>query len=185
MDGDNGVTLGATRPCVAADQPELLAIINAGAEAYRGVIPADRWHEPYMPHEELASELADGVKFSGWEIEGSLVGVMGVQRRRNVALIRHAYVRPAWQGRGVGTALLAHLRRDHNGPVLVGTWRAAAWAVRSYERHGLARVPDAAFAPLLRTYWTVPERQIATSVVLSSPALDEDAVAKLIAAAGP
>ena len=185
MKGEGREKTGTARPCALADHSELLEIINAGAQAYHGVIPADRWREPYMPPDELVSELADGVVFSGWDVEGSLVGVMGVQRRRNIDLIRHAYVRPAWQGRGVGTALLAHLRRDDGGVVLVGTWRAAVWAVRFYERHGFSRVPEVAIAPLLRAFWTVPERQIATSLVLASPAMDETCVANLISAAGP
>ena len=164
-----------------ADTGDVLTIINAGAEAYRGVIPADRWHEPYMSALELQSELADGVVFSGYAAEGRLVGVMGAQRRRNVDLIRHAYVLPDWQGRGIGSRLLDQLRRGADGPVLVGTWAAASWAVRFYERHGFAQVGDGDVAPLLRAYWTVPERQVATSVVLAAPPLDAEAVARLIA----
>lgn len=171
------------RPCRVADTAAMLAIINSAAEAYRGVIPADRWHEPYMSSEDLASERADGVTFSGCEIEDRLIGVMGVQRRRNVDLIRHAYVLPAWQGHGIGARLLRHLRRDADRPILIGTWAAADWAIRFYERHGFACVADADIAPLLRTYWTVPERQIATSVVLASPPLVDDAAHRLMAAA--
>ena len=172
------------RPCGAPEQSEVLRIVNAGAQAYCDVIPADCWREPYMLAEELASEFARGVAFSGCEVDGALVGVMGVQRRFNVDLVRHAYVLPAWQGRGVGSSLLARLREGQDRPVLVGTWRAATWAVRFYERHGFAIVPDTCVAPLLRTYWTVPERQVATSLVLASPALDEDSAARLMATAG-
>ncbi|WP_419826186.1 GNAT family N-acetyltransferase [Sphingomonas sp.] len=161
----------------------MLAIINAAAEAYRGVIPADRWHEPYMSATELASELGDGVAFSGYAIMGRLVGVMGAQARYNVDLIRHAYVLPDRQGRGVGSHLFRHLRRGTNRPILVGTWAAATWATRFYQRHGFALVAESDVAPLLRTYWKVPDRQVATSVVLSSPPLAGDAARQLIAAA--
>lgn len=171
----------AIRRCGSADLAETLAIINAAAEAYRGVIPADRWHDPYMPAEALTSELADGVMFSGCVAHGRLIGVMGVQRRYNVDLIRHAYVLPEWQGHGIGSRLLEHLRSDAERPILIGTWKAADWAIRFYERHGFICVRDDDIAPLLRTYWDVPERQIATSVVLASPALSSDAVHELIA----
>ena len=169
------------RRCGPDDGRDMLHIINAAAEAYRDAIPADRWHEPYMPAEELASELADGVVFSGYALHGRLAGVMGVQRRHNVDLIRHAYVLPERQGHGIGAALLAHLCRETDRPILVGTWRAAEWAVRFYTRHGFASVADADVAPLLRTYWNVPERQIATSIVLARPALTGDAASRLLA----
>ena len=181
MDSEDGAGPGMVRPCTAADRPDVLQVINAAAQAYQGVIPPDRWREPYMPADELASEIADGVAFCGYDVDGVLVGVMGVQRRWNVELIRHAYVLPAWQGRGLGSRLLAHLRGGEGAPILVGAWRAAAWAVLFYERHGFARVPEDVIAPLLRTYWSVPERQIATSLVLSSPGLDADGAGRLIA----
>ena len=161
----------------------MLRIINAAAQAYRGVIPPDRWREPYMLAEELASEIAGGVVFSACEVDGVLVAVMGVQRRWNVDLIRHAYVLPSWQRRGVGFRLLAHLAPARARPVLVGTWRPAVWAVRFYERHGFTRVADDVVAPLLRTYWSVPERQVAASVVLCSPALDAGGAERLMAGA--
>lgn len=169
------------RRCDPADLAELLAIINAAAEAYRGVIPADRWHHPYMSSDALLSELADGVMFSGCIVQGRLIGVMGVQSRHNVDLIRHAYVRPEWQGHGIGAVLLEHFSKGAGRPILIGTWKAADWAIRFYERHGFARVSDADIAPLLGTYWNIPERQIATSVVLASPALSGDAARNLIA----
>lgn len=169
------------RLCRSDDGATILAIINSAAEAYRGVIPPDRWHEPYMPAEELASELADGVVFSGFEAEGRLVGVMGVQARHNVDLIRHAYVLPEFQGCGIGSCLLNHLCRETQKPILIGTWAAADWAIRFYERHNFSRVSEIDIAPLLRTYWNVPERQIATSVVLASPPLFGDAANRLIA----
>lgn len=169
------------RRCGPADTGDMLAIINAAAQAYRGVIPADRWHEPYLPAEELASELADGVAFSGCIAQDRLIGVMGVQRRSNVDLIRHAYVLPEWQGHAIGSRLLGHFCRGAEHPILIGTWAAADWAIRFYERHGFVRVAVGDIAPLLRTYWNVPERQIATSVVLASPPLGDDAANKLIA----
>jgi GNAT superfamily N-acetyltransferase len=161
------------RPCRDEERAAILAIVNAAAEAYRGVIPADRWHEPYMPAAELASEIAAGVAFWGYEEAGTLLGVMGLQPVREVDLIRHAYVLPQAQHRGIGGALLAHLRHRSGRPMLIGTWAAADWAIRFYERHGFALVPAGRKAALLRTYWTIPERQIETSVVLAHPPLGE------------
>jgi GNAT superfamily N-acetyltransferase len=155
------------RPCRDDERGDILAIVNAAAEAYRGVIPADRWLEPYMPAEELDAELAAGVAFTGYEDDGALLGVMGVQPVRDVHLIRHAYVRPGTQRRGVGGALLEHLLARLDGPVLVGTWTAAGWAIRFYERHGFTATSRERTADLLRSYWTIPERQVQTSVVLT------------------
>lgn len=121
--------------------------------------------------------------FSGYEAEHRLIGLMGVQRRRNVDLIRHAYVLPQWQGQGIGTRLLGHLCRQADRPILIGTSAAADWAIRFYERHGFARVGSDDIAPLLRTYWTVPERRVSTSVVLASPPLTSDAADQLMASA--
>ena len=154
------------RRCHEDERKEILAIVNAAAEAYRGVIPADRWHEPYMPAAELDDEIAAGVAFWGYEADGELLGVMGIQPVRDVDLIRHAYVTPASQGRGVGGALLEHLLASATRRVLVGTWAAAEWAIRFYRRHGF----EPAAQGLLRTYWAIPERQIETSVVLARPA---------------
>jgi GNAT superfamily N-acetyltransferase len=154
------------RPVRAGERDAVLAIVNAAAEAYRGAIPADRFHEPYMTAAELDREIAAGVAFSGYEIDGALAGVMGVQPVRDVVLIRHAYVVPARQREGIGAALLEHLVRATDRPVLVGTWAAAEWAIRFYERHGFARVGPQRTAELLRAYWSIPERQIETSVVL-------------------
>lgn len=145
----------------------MLAIVNAAAEAYRGVIPADRWHEPYMPRKELDAEVAAGVAFWVYEAEGEVVGVMGVQPVRDVDLIRHAYVAPPQQGRGIGGALLSHLLAASTRRTLVGTWAAASWAIRFYERHGFEPVGAERTAELLKAYWTIPERQIETSVVLA------------------
>lgn len=157
------------RPCRDDERPAILKIVNAAAEAYRGVIPADRWHEPYMPAGELDEEIAAGVAFWGYEDGGGLIGVMGIQPVRDVDLIRHAYVLPGNQGRGVGGALLDHLMSSATRRVLVGTWTAAEWAVRFYERHGFEDVGRERTAELLRSYWSIPERQIETSVVLARP----------------
>jgi N-acetylglutamate synthase-like GNAT family acetyltransferase len=155
------------RRCVSADLPQLLAVINDAAEAYRGHIPADRWHEPYLPADELERELGAGVTFWGWEDEGRLLGVMGLQDVRDVALIRHAYVATAERRAGIGGRLLVHLLAQTIRPVLVGTWAAATWAVRFYERHGFRLVSPAEKDRLLREYWTIAERQIEVSVVLA------------------
>ncbi len=161
------------RPCREDERAAILAIVNAAAEAYRGVIPADRWHEPYMPSHELEGEIAAGVAFWGCEADGALVGVMGVQPVRDVVLIRHAYVAPGSQRHGVGGALLGQLARSTTRRVLVGTWAAADWAIRFYRRHGFELVSPERTAALLKTYWTIPDRQIETSVVLANPPLGE------------
>jgi GNAT superfamily N-acetyltransferase len=155
------------RPCREDERPQILAIVNAAAEAYRGVIPPDRWHDPYMPAAELAAEIDKGVAFWGSEQDGSLVGVMGIQPVGDVTLIRHAYVDPARQRGGVGGALLEHLLGLSETPMLVGTWADAEWAIRFYRRHGFELVSPERKNELLRTYWTIPDRQIETSVVLA------------------
>jgi GNAT superfamily N-acetyltransferase len=161
------------RLCRDEERDTVLAIVNAAAEAYRGIIPVDRWHEPYMPRDELDGEIAAGVVFWGYEEEGQLVGVMGLQAVRDVDLLRHAYVRPESQGHGIGSALLQHLRGLSARPMLVGTWAAADWAIRFYERHGFRLVSPARKTMLLKSYWSIPDRQIETSVVLAHPALDD------------
>jgi GNAT superfamily N-acetyltransferase len=163
--------MSTIRPCRDDERPAILEIVNAAAERYRGVIPADRWHEPYMPASELAGEIAAGVEFWGYEADGSLLGIMGIQSVRELDLIRHAYVSPASQGRGVGSALLEHFASSTDRQMLVGTWAAAEWAIRFYRRHGFEPVTREQTAELLRTYWTIPERQIETSVVLANPPL--------------
>lgn len=171
------------RPCRAGEEGAILAIINEAAEAYRGVIPADCWHEPYMSEASLHSEMAAGVSFVGYAADGVLAGVMGIQPVRNVELIRHAYVRTSAQGRGIGSALIAELRARTTRPVLVGTWAAAVWAVAFYERHGFSLTSATTKDALLQTYWSVPPRQREVSVVLSARALTDDAARKLMAAA--
>jgi GNAT superfamily N-acetyltransferase len=165
--------MGNVRPCRHDERAEILEIVNAAAEAYRGVIPTDRWHEPYMPARELDSEIAAGVAFWGYEADGTLVGVMGIQPVGDVNLIRHAYVAPGSQRRGVGSALLEHLAQSTTRRMLVGTWATADWAIRFYRRHGFELVSPERAAALLKAYWTIPDRQIEESVVLASPSLDE------------
>jgi GNAT superfamily N-acetyltransferase len=157
------------RPCRDDDRYAMLAVINAAAEAYRGVIPADRWHVPYMPLDELDREIAAGVAFWGHAADGVLVGVMGIQSVRDVDLIRHAYVLPSSQRHGIGGALLRRLRTLSTRPKLVGTWAAAEWAIRFYERHGFELVSPARKSVLLKTYWNIPDGQIEASVVLANP----------------
>jgi GNAT superfamily N-acetyltransferase len=164
--------MGTIRPCRNDERPAILGIVNAAADTYRGVIPADRWHEPYMSSRELDSEIAAGVAFWGYEADGALVGVMGIQRLSDVDLIRHAYVSPASQRHGIGGALLEHLTRSTTRRILVGTWAAADWAICFYRRHGFERVSPERKNALLKAYWSIPERQIETSVVLACPPLD-------------
>jgi GNAT superfamily N-acetyltransferase len=154
------------RRCTDADVAVIEAIIHEAAQAYRGVIPADCWHEPYMTRSQLDAEIAQGVEFWGWDASGAPVAVMGLQRVRDVTLIRHAYVAPGYQGRGVGSALLTTLAGQATGPLLVGTWAAAAWAIRFYERHGFRLVSEEEKDLLLNRYWRISQRQRETSVVL-------------------
>jgi GNAT superfamily N-acetyltransferase len=165
--------VSTVRPCRKDERPAILAIVNAAAAAYRGVIPADRWHDPYMPADELEDEIAAGVAFWGYEEGGELVGIMGIQPVGDVDLIRHAYVSPGSQRQGVGGALLEHLARSATRRMLVGTWAAADWAVRFYRRNGFELVSPKRKTALLKTYWTIPDRQIEASVVLANPPLED------------
>ncbi|HEY1239659.1 MAG TPA: GNAT family N-acetyltransferase [Bryobacteraceae bacterium] len=155
------------RQCGADDFEEIWAIINDGAWVYRGVIPPDCWTEPYMSRDELRGEMADGVKFWGYATDAVLAGVMGIQYVDDVTLIRHAYVRTGNQKQGIGGRLLAQLRELARGPVLIGTWADAVWAIRFYEKHGFRVVSRDQKEQLLRRYWKVPDRQVETSVVLA------------------
>lgn len=155
------------RPCTEADFSAILEIVNDAAQAYRGAIPADCWKDPYMPEQELRHELASGVVFWGYEENGELVGVMGIQDVADVTLIRHAYVRTAQRRGGIGAALLSHLHKLAEKPILIGTWKAATWAIRFYKKHGFRVVPEEEKNRLLRKYWTIPDRQIDTSLVLA------------------
>jgi GNAT superfamily N-acetyltransferase len=163
--------MDAIRPCGDDERARILEIVNAAAEAYRGVIPADRWRDPYMDAAELDAEIAAGVSFWGVEAAAGLVGVMGLQAVGDVHLIRHAYVEPGHQRIGAGGRLLDHLRAATPGRMLVGTWADATWAIRFYARHGFVQVSPEQRTRLLRTYWSIPERQIETSVVLADPPL--------------
>ena len=154
------------RHCNETDHESIWAIINDGAQAYKGIIPADRIAEPYMSREKFQQELADGVAFWGYEENSQLLGVMGIQQVKDVTLIRHAYVRTDHQKRGIGARLLSHLRNLSSRPVLIGTWADASWAIHFYQTHGFRIVSTQEKELLLRTYWNVPERQIETSVVL-------------------
>jgi len=155
------------RKSVDADLATILAIVNDGAQAYRGVIPADRWHDPYMPEDELEREIAAGVVFWVAEEDGRLLGVMGIQDKGDVALVRHAYVASALQKKGVGTTLLRHVESLTDKPILIGTWASASWAIDFYRRNGYTVVPDQVKDRLLQTYWSIPARQVETSVVLA------------------
>ena len=157
------------RRCRQDERDEVLTIVNAAAVAYREVIPADRWHEPYMPASELDGEIAADVEFWGYEDGGELLGVMGIQPVDDVDLIRHAYVKPGRQRGGIGSALIEHLLDSATRPVLVGTWAAAEWAIAFYRRHGFVQVSPEEKTRLLRRYWDIPERQVDTSVVLKGP----------------
>ena len=154
------------RRCADGDFAAIESVINEAAQAYRGVIPADCWHEPYMTASALKAEIDAEITFWGWEDSGALIGIMGIQQVRDVTLIRHAYVRTAHQGRGIGAALLTFLAGQAPGPLLVGTWAAAEWAIRFYQRHGFRLVSPAEKDKLLGTYWSIPLRQKETSVVL-------------------
>ena len=155
------------RACTAADLPQMFSIINDAAQAYKGIIPADRWHEPYMPMDELKAQITDGIVFSGYEASGQLLGVMGIQDKGEVTLIRHAYVRTTVRRQGIGEKLLRHLETTTPKPVMIGTWRAATWAIRFYEKNGYRLLPKEEAEPLMRKYWGIPERQVETSVVLA------------------
>ena len=157
------------RRCDDRDFELIRAIINDGAQAYKGIIPADRWTEPYMAAGKLRYEIDEGVVFWGYEQTGTIAGVMGIQSVKDVTLIRHAYVRTSSQNRGIGGQLLSHLLGLANGPVLIGTWVDAVWAIRFYEKHDFRLVNRQQKDRLLKQYWTVPERQIETSVVLADP----------------
>lgn len=158
------------RKCGTADYETIEKIVNDGARAYQGIIPDDCWVEPYMPREELETEIENGVEFWGVEETGALSGVMGMQRVRDVTLIRHAYVRTNLQNRGIGSSLLRHLQALAQGPMLIGTWADALWAIRFYEKHGFILVEPPQKQRLLDRYWNVSSRQSEVSVVLANAA---------------
>ena len=148
------------------DFDEIFNIINDAAIAYKGVIPPDRWHEPYMTKAELQAQIEDGVRFSCYVDNKEIIGVMGIQDKADVELIRHAYVRTKQRNKGIGTLLLQELIKDAKKPILIGTWKAADWAIRFYEKHGFRPVEEEEKNRLLKKYWAIPDRQVETSVVL-------------------
>jgi N-acetylglutamate synthase-like GNAT family acetyltransferase len=162
------------RKCTESDVKTIFDIINDAAIAYKGTIPGDRWHEPYMPAEEIRQEIEAGVIFWGFEKAGDLLGVMGIQDKGDVALIRHAYVRTRSRKQGIGENLLLHLEGLTEKPILVGTWQAASWAISFYQKNGYTLVSKTEKKRLLQKYWSIPERQIETSVVLVNKAWVEN-----------
>ena len=164
------------RSCTDRDSEEIFEIVNDAAQAYKGIIPDDRFNDPYMPREELRHEMDAGVRFWGVQQNGVLLGVMGLQDVADVTLIRHAYVRTAHHRKGLGGRLLTRLKSQASRPLLIGTWAAADWAIRFYRRHGFDLVPPNRKAAVLRRYWTIPERQIETSVVLAEKSWFEEGV---------
>jgi N-acetylglutamate synthase-like GNAT family acetyltransferase len=154
------------RKCVDEDFEEVFNIINDAAIAYKGVIPPDQWHDPYMTREELQAQIEDGVRFSCYADNNEIIGVMGIQDKADVALIRHAYVRTKQRKKGIGSLLLHELTKDSKKPILIGTWKAADWAIRFYEKHGFRLVDEDEKDRLLKKYWAIPDRQVETSVVL-------------------
>ena len=156
------------RQSVSADFPHILALINQAARAYRGVIPDDQWHDPYMSADELSREIVNGVEFWVADESEDVLGVMAVQDRGDVTLVRHAYVSPTRQRTGVGRTLLHHIEAHTTKPILIGTWADASWAIAFYQRNGFTLIPGDETGRLLRTYWSIPQRQIETSVVLAN-----------------
>jgi GNAT superfamily N-acetyltransferase len=162
-----GITNSMIRQCNDADFDSIYMIINEAAEAYRDVIPDDRWHDPYMSRDELAAEIADGVIFWGADLDGRLVGVMGIQEKGEVTLIRHAYVQPGLQKQGIGAGLLHHFEKVTDKPILIGTWADASWAISFYRKNSYQLVTHEEKTRLLKRYWSIPDRQVETSVVLA------------------
>ncbi|HEX6431323.1 MAG TPA: GNAT family N-acetyltransferase [Niastella sp.] len=155
-------------PSKKTDFEEILAIINEAAVAYKGIIPEDRWHEPYMSEQELQGQIDDGVQFWCYCDNDKIIGVMGIQDKADVTLIRHAYVRTIARNKGIGGKLLNHLSELTTKPILIGTWADATWAINFYKKHGYNLVSHDDKERLLRKYWTIPHRQIETSVVLAN-----------------
>ncbi len=158
------------RNCTQSDFESIWEIVNDAAQAYEGIIPDDCWHEPYMTREELRREIAAGVDFYGWEQDGTLLGIMGMQDRGAVVLIRHAYVRSAVRRTGIGSRLLRFIEARTDKPILIGTWVDASWAISFYQKHGYRLIEGEEKDRLLRRFWSIPERQVETSVVLANKA---------------
>jgi N-acetylglutamate synthase-like GNAT family acetyltransferase len=155
-------------PGKKSDFKHILDIINDAASAYKGIIPADRWHEPYMSEQELQTQIEDGIQFWCYLDNGNIIGVIGIQDKSDVTLIRHAYVRTTARNKGIGSKLLTHLYQLTTKPILIGTSANANWAIDFYKKHGFKLVSFNDKEQLLRKYWTIPLRQIETSVVLAS-----------------
>jgi N-acetylglutamate synthase-like GNAT family acetyltransferase len=149
------------------DFDEIYYVINDAAMAYKGIIPPDRWHEPYMTKEELKKQIDEGVKFSCYLEENRIIGVMGIQDKIDVNLIRHAYVVTRHRNKGIGAILLLELLARSEKPILIGTWKAAHWAIKFYEKHGFHLVTEEEKEYLARRYWDIPDWQVETSVVLA------------------
>ena len=162
--------------CQEKDFDEIYQVINDAASAYKGIIPEDRWHEPYMTAEELRKQMSEGVEFWRYLEDNRIVGVMGIQVKTGVTLIRHAYVRTDKRKGGIGSSLLKHLASIATTPILIGTWADARWAIEFYIKHGFRLLPENEKNDLLRRYWTIPERQIETSVVLASSDWEEESI---------
>ncbi len=153
--------------CNEKDFNTILEIINDSSTAYKGIIPEDRWKEPYMPKEELEIQINEGVEFWKYEENNEVLGVMGIQFKQDVTLIRHAYIRTIARQKGIGGKLLKHLTSITQTPVLIGTWADASWAIRFYKKNGFRQVDENEKNKLLKTYWSIPERQVETSIVLA------------------
>ena len=154
--------------CKDEDFNIICEIINDASIAYKGVIPTDRWHEPYMPKEELEKQIGEAVEFWKFTEDEKTLGVMGIQLKEGATLIRHAYVRTAERKKGIGSQLLNHLTTMSTTPVLIGTWADAKWAIDFYLKHGFRLLEEKEKNNLLLKYWSIPVRQVETSVVLAS-----------------
>lgn len=164
------------RKCSINDYEAILSIINDAAEVYRGIIPTELWVEPYMSADELRKEITSGVRFFGLEVGGGLVAVMGTQSVRDVILVRHAYVRTNRQRKGEGSRLLQYLVDNASKPILIGTWRAARWALRFYEKNGFRLIEGGEKDRLLKAYWRIPARQVNASVVMADHRAQQEVV---------
>jgi len=150
------------------DFDTIYEIINDASIAYKGIIPKDRWKEPYMSKNELETQINEGVQFWNYVEDKKILGVMGIQFKNDVTLIRHAYVKTVARQKGIGGKLLNQLINMAKTPVLIGTWKDASWAISFYEKHGFRLLSDKEKNKLLKTYWVIPERQVETSIVLAS-----------------
>ena len=155
------------REYIKSDSSKILYVINDAAVRYKGIIPDNCWHEPYMSEQELVDEFTDGVRMFGYNRNNKLIGVIGIQEIKDVILIRHAYTLTSYQGKGIGSALLKYLlKRNQNSRLLVGTWRKARWAIRFYEKFDFILHAKKQATQLLKKYWKIPLKQIKNSVVL-------------------